>query len=213
MPGLARGEVPWLPDEHIARTAAALLASHGKGDSLPIPVEEVAEFDCGMEIIPHPGLRDIDVESFMAWPARRIWVDQHVLEHGLARYRFILAHELGHAALHEGVYAAHSIDGVGSLVRFWDDSDPNALSRLEIQADMFAGLLLVPPAHLRAQFSKHVEEVRPMIDEARSLGRGRDEYLGYAVGAVIERLRPVFLVSRGCLDRRIKKAGLAGLIG
>jgi len=65
--------------------------------ALPFPVEEIIEFDLGIDIIPIPNLqKDLDIEGFTSSNLKSIYVDQSVLEKRLYRYRFTLAHELGH---------------------------------------------------------------------------------------------------------------------
>jgi len=208
---LGLGEVPYLPDKEIAASVQRFLADCGEGDSLPIPVDEIVEFKCKLDIVPHPHLRDCEVESFLAWEPREIWIDERRFDYE-ARYRFSLAHELGHFVLHEDVFCRYSLNSREDFITFRENSDAAALSRLETQAYIFAGLLLVPPGHLREQFERHLDVTDSLIAQAKQAGVGREVYLEYVLDAIIQGLRPVFLASQQCLEKRIGKDGLAELI-
>ena len=94
-------EIPYLPYRVIGEKATSFLAEIGRLDSLPVDVESIIECDLGLDIIPIPGLqRVIGAEAFLSSDLRGISVDQSVLENRINRYRFSLAHELGHLKLH-----------------------------------------------------------------------------------------------------------------
>lgn len=88
-----RGEAEEFLDEyHVDRT-------------VPTPIEQIVEFDLGMEVIPIDGLKaDIKVDAFLTSDLKRIFVDEWVMVNAPARYRFSLAHEVSHHWLHDELY-------------------------------------------------------------------------------------------------------------
>lgn len=72
-----------------------------------------------------------------------------ILEEGLPRWRFTIAHELGHIILHSDQIIKSNIKAIED---YFDDEmvenvniSDKTISRMEIQANMFASLLLMPP--------------------------------------------------------------------
>ena len=51
--------VPRLTFVDISRAAEEFLAAHHPAGELPIPIEELIEFDCGLDIVPIPGTRHV----------------------------------------------------------------------------------------------------------------------------------------------------------
>jgi Zn-dependent peptidase ImmA (M78 family) len=106
-------------------------------DSPPVPVEEVTREE-GIEI----SFRTLQ-DSMAGFLLRRgqnkiIGVNDH---HAPARRRFTIAHELGHALLHEGeeLYVDHSF-----RVNLRGPEASTATNIEEIEANTFAATLLMP---------------------------------------------------------------------
>jgi hypothetical protein len=60
----------------IARVAEEFLTAHHPSGELPIPIEEIIEFDCAIDIVPVPGLlSDLDIDAFMTADLKEIRVD------------------------------------------------------------------------------------------------------------------------------------------
>jgi len=58
-----------------------------------------------IDIVPMPGLHAlIETDGFITSDLREIFVDEFVYQSRLGRYRFTLAHELGHSVLHRDVF-------------------------------------------------------------------------------------------------------------
>jgi IrrE N-terminal-like domain len=126
--------------------------------SIPTPIEEIAEIKCGLDIIPLPGLRDLlEIDGFISSDLSCITIDQFVLERRLNRYRFTLAHELGHLHMHRDIYAELKFGSLNEWKQFQKDVDEADYSWVEYQAYAFAGLVLVPTGHLKAQFQRAAE--------------------------------------------------------
>ena len=98
-------EPPVLSYDDVRGYAEEFLAEYHAKESVPTPIEEIVEFDFGMDVIPIPGLRDeVGVDAFLASDLESISVDEDVMIHFKARYRFSLAHELGHHWIHDDLY-------------------------------------------------------------------------------------------------------------
>ena len=64
---------------------------------LPIPIEETAEWDFEIDLIPLDGLQiDSGVDAFLTNDLTAIYVDAFVMEHLPRRLRFTISHELAH---------------------------------------------------------------------------------------------------------------------
>jgi len=62
--------------EDLEGAAAGFLRRHHPTPDLPVPIEEIVEFDLGMNVIPLPNLyRDFQIESWLSHDTRSIYVD------------------------------------------------------------------------------------------------------------------------------------------
>jgi Zn-dependent peptidase ImmA (M78 family) len=124
----------FISDRSIESAAGALLADYCRamdtGEEIPVPVEAIAVDYLGLAIVPTSLAPGVIAEL-------RVSEDQILLDEksnqNPNRWRFSLAHEIGHYQLHSGL-------GSQSLCREAD----REVSRLEIQANTFAGSLLMP---------------------------------------------------------------------
>ena len=151
-------KVQFLPKKKIESAAQNLLYRYhekfGPEGDLPVPVEEILESYLGLDLEfadLHKQLGVNDVLGATWVKERRVVVDQSLdptedpKKEG--RYRFTLAHELGHWELHRHLF--EDIPGQGVL--FQDAPEPSIVCRstsrkdpMEWQADTFAGYLLMP---------------------------------------------------------------------
>jgi len=208
MSGMTRDDVPWLHESDIRASAEGCIARAGYKGRLPVPVDDIIEFAHDLEIVPNPHLRSVDVESYLAFHDRQIWIDEHQFAHEAHRSRFTLAHELGHFVLHADLLASLEIADLDGYMRFHEEADTSAIERLEWQARAFAGALLVPGEELEREFLARSDMVAAMIADAEAAGFARQEYLQVATDTVADMLRPVFEASRQCIAIRIRGEGL-----
>ena len=82
-----------------------------------------------------------------------------------------------------------------------DESDR---SKMEYQAYMFAGMILVPKEILRVEFNKQLCLFESQLEQARSNGIGRDAYVHTLLDAIAHVLSRKFEVSTDVLGRRIE---------
>lgn len=155
--------------------AKELYAKFGKTEDGRINVEQIAH-SLGITVLYHPMEDDSGILLVKDRKAVVVINDRHHEN----RKRFSLAHEIAHYLLHytEGVEVFHR-DLKSSL----------GTTRIEIDANAFAGELLMPEADIRAWVeSTHVDFLddafeRDLADKARALGVSSQ-----ALGIRLERL-------------------------
>ncbi len=104
-----RFRAPILSYEDINESATGFLEQKGLDDNFPNPIDEVVEFDYSIDIVPFPNLQgDFDIDGFMSGDLSRIYIDDFIFKKRPFRYRFTLAHEIGHLILHKDLmYTSH----------------------------------------------------------------------------------------------------------
>jgi len=195
--------VPILSYANLASRAEAFLNRYHPSREIPIPVEEIIDVDLQIEIMPIPGLSRIGsgdeddmVEAFVNADLTAITVDEAAYEKQTNRYRFSLAHELGHIVLHRKVFSKLTFDSIEQWKQAMRTISQKDYQWLEWQAYAFAGLLLVPGEELAAEFEGCINLVRKQHMDPR------DE----AVPLHVEKyLGDVFSVSSAVIHKRIEK--------
>ncbi len=151
-------KVKYMKVEDIEAAALCLLAEYGRKfgpvEKPPVPVEEILESHLGLNL----GFDDLpkmlkapDVLGATWVRDRRVLIDQsldpsvHTVKEG--RYRFTVAHEVGHWELHRH----HFLDNPAQASLFETTPEPSIVCRtssrkdpMEWQADAFSGYLLMP---------------------------------------------------------------------
>lgn len=200
--------VPFLSDAYIASVADSFLKQNHL-ISIPINIEYIIESNYRMDIVPIPSLKTaFDIEGCSAFDFTAIYVDQYVYEQRYNRYRFTLAHELAHKIMHHEYYNKLKFSSISDWASLVEQIDENDRSKMEYQAYMFAGLVLVPPEFLRIEFDKQLRLFESQIEQARSNGLSRDDYVPTVLDGIAYGLSPRFKVSTGVLSRRIKNESL-----
>jgi hypothetical protein len=158
------------PPRDLEGVAASFLRRHHRTLDLPIPIEEIVEFDLGLNIIPLPNLyRDFQIESWLSHDTQAIYVDLRQCEEMETRYRFSLAHEVGHLLLHADLYRGSRLDSFADWLKFQEELDPVLRDSLEWQARSLAGRILVPAEPLVAQAQSMLERARRRLPRQVSL--------------------------------------------
>ena len=150
-------KVPFLPAKVIEEHAEMLLGEwaidHPVVSAPPVPIEEILEIGLGLSF----EISDLQVELGLPDVLGGIWfgaqlikVDQSLDPTNnrrlLGRYRFTLAHEIGHWRLHR----QHLMDDPAAASLFEEKDKPAFVCRSsskppeEWQADQFAACLLMP---------------------------------------------------------------------
>jgi Zn-dependent peptidase ImmA (M78 family) len=194
---------PVLSLDDIRREAADFLEEYHEEGTIPVPIEEIVEFDFQLDLIPVPGIKDdLRVDAFLTSDRRAIYIDEYVLRHVPNRYRFSLAHELGHYWLHEDLYSSMVIRSVADYRRVQDSIGAEDYRWLEWQAHAFAGLVLVPSESLKQAFDA-------MLRKAYDNGLTRTDVESYpARQRLVHSLAKQFEVSEDVMEIRLEKDGL-----
>lgn len=176
----ARGtisDVPYVPEVRIERDADALIAeyAHRTGAPVagPVPVEDILELHLGLTF----AIEDLAALFGTDGVLGAIWFNEKLVRidtrldpsenpSRLGRYRFTLAHEIGHWRLHRTYYRedptqAALFDGRGQpavVCRAGEKKIP-----VEWQADTFASYLLMPKALIVAAWQEWRGNLDPVI--------------------------------------------------
>ena len=75
-------KVPFIKyDPDIKSIATKFLLKHNKAKTIPVPIEEIAEIDFDISIIPIPNiLKEFDVDGFIAFNLTELTYDEFVFE-------------------------------------------------------------------------------------------------------------------------------------
>ena len=187
--------VPHLSYEQLRFHADEFLKRYHPSSKIPVPIEQIVEFQLKLDIIPLPGLQEAyEIDGFTSGDLTAISVDQAVYERRPRRYRFTLAHEAGHVVIHAKLFKEHSFRTVDEWKRFVKAFPDLDLSRLEWQAHSFAGLVLVPKEPLEQTLREKLRAVK-----ASKLKHEED----FAKDLAVEMTARHFDVSKEVIERRI----------
>jgi hypothetical protein len=186
----------------LRRQANEFLARHHPDGTIPIPIEEIVEFQLGMDIVPTPGLHQLlEVDGFISSDLREIRVDQSVYQSRPGRYRFTLAHEIGHSILHADIFRSRSFRTIAEWKTFVNSIPDKEHGWIEYQAYAFAGLLLVPSEPLAIA-------VRACVDKIKGEGIDLRENWDFAWTRIAAFVAKDFDVSSRVVEKRLEKDGL-----
>lgn len=147
--------ISYLSETAIRQAAEDLLAEHRMLDQMPVNVELLVEQRLEIEIVPIPGFQvQFGLEGMLSQDLTRISVDERVMENVAPRYRFTLAHELGHYVLHGDAIRTHLKNPGDEPLMLWETLNSTEYKRAEWQANTFASSILMPASHLQDVFSE-----------------------------------------------------------
>jgi Zn-dependent peptidase ImmA (M78 family) len=197
---------PILSYDDISKRAEDLLREYKRNKILPVDIEAIAEFNLGLNIFPFPNLQQtFDIEGFISGDLNVIYVDEFIYYQRPARYRFTLAHEIGHYVFHSDLIASFHPQSVADWSKFVLGIDEETYGWLEWQAYSFAAAVLVPRVSLKQNFRKELKLLQPKIDFIRSKGLSVESSQDYIVNAIATKLIGIYDVSADVLNKRISK--------
>jgi hypothetical protein len=185
--------------EKLRTEADKFLLKHHSSGNIPVPIEKIVEFDFSINIVPVLGLRrEFEIEGFTSSNLKNIYVDEYVYTDRINRYRFTLAHEIGHIVLHHHLYEAHKFRSIHGWKEFINSMTEKEHSWLEYQGYAFAGLILVPKDIL----VKHTNEwAKKIKDKKISMQKNWD----FAWELITQHVAKAFLVSPDVIEKRLEK--------
>jgi hypothetical protein len=161
------------------------------GETLPVPIEEIADTHAGLlvrdveDLATAPGAPDVGAGqtlSGLLLPALgEIWVTAEEARQWPARRRFTVAHELGHWRLHRGAEKRAAFCRSGSIAADAAQArDP--LPRAEDEANAFAAAVLMPAWLVQKQYLRCDRDFFRLCDRFGASGAA----MGRRLHAVIE---------------------------
>jgi hypothetical protein len=193
--------VPFLSYDDIKAAAAATLSNSDYADRFPVAIEMIVERTFRMDVVPMPGLRRwFNIDAFISQDLQTLSVDESVMENCLARYRFSLAHELGHRVLHADILGAMRFSSVSEWKTRMEQFPDKDYRYLEYQANVFANCLLVPADQLDGRFEDALARIRHG-------GINPAEHTDICLDALCDELGPQFEVSPSVIGYRLKNKG------
>ena len=199
MPSENNIKAPVFSYDEIRNHADHFLKQYHPCREIPIPIEEIAEFQMGLNIVPIPGLlRAFDVDGFTSSDLSNIYVDEFIYSDRPGRYRFTLAHEVGHIFLHKEIYSKANFRNIKEWKDFINSISEKDHGWLEYQAYSFGGLVLVPREHLIKLTEFYVNRIQ---EEDISLRENWD----FAWDLIAARLAKDFEVSSDVIEKRLNK--------
>lgn len=192
---------PNLKLKDVVRAANKFLRKHHPSFDLPIPIEKIVEIQMGIAIVVVPGIRKLlGIDSFISSNFSQITIDEYYYKTFEERTRFSIAHETGHFVLHHDWYKKYGPKNIEDYLTFHDRIEPEVYKYIEIQAQTFAGLVLVPPKQLKDKF----------LAALSALGLKKPDPIELLAPAVND-LATDFAVSSEVIIRRLSRDGLIKL--
>ena len=189
---------PYITYEEVGQYAESFLKKHNSTRQLPVPIEWIIENDLGMHIIPIANLYKYYKQSgFLSADRKKIIIDEYQYDNYYEKYRFTLAHEVGHLIMHGAIYDELSFSSVEEYMEFLFSIPQKELYWFETHGDQFAGHLLVPSIELEKYCVELLESNRDQFSDTEYLPQ---EFWSYASNA----LANTFEVSPIVVDIRIK---------
>lgn len=178
-------------------------SNHKYALQLPVKVEELIEFNLGIEIRPVTGLRlSCEVEAFLSKNLRTIFVDRKAYDNNsyLRRLRFTLAEEVGHYVLHGDIYKhGAKYESEEEFIKDIINMDGSDLHWVEYQARQFAGRLLVPHTELEKQILDNHSNIKEFYKKYD----GNDDMKDFVIEGVSKIVCDHFEVSYEVIRARI----------
>lgn len=183
-------QIPFMSKSEIASKAEGLLNECWDG-VFPIDIEKLCDY-LKIAILPVAGLADnFRIDAFISTDFKTIYADAEKYRRENHRYRFSVAHELGHYILHREYFSSR----VWSFEE-WKDLSGSGVNRVaEFQANYFAGSLLAPEEALLAMLNTEL---------GGSFARNYFTTGSKELQNMLTSLQKLFNVSKEVVSRRIQ---------
>jgi Zn-dependent peptidase ImmA (M78 family) len=194
-------KAPYYSKDDLRGRAEAFLKKHNPARAIPVPIELIVE-RMGIDIVPTPGLQLVcDVDAYTTWDLQWICVEEFVYLNRPARYRFSLAHEVGHIELHSSIFKEHRFHTAEEWKTFVSSMDEEQYRFMEFHANEFAGHLLLPRHELAAEAEFCKAKISAVLAAA---GTDPDAYREFVAECIGQR----FEVSPPAAMRRMDREGI-----
>lgn len=177
----------------VANASVHFLKTHHPSLKLPVPIEEIIEQKMNISLYAVPDIKLLlGIDAFISSDFTQITIDKDCFTRYPERTRFSIAHEIGHLILHKGWYEKYGPKNLEDFLDSHDRMDNQIYKYIEIQAQTFAGLVLVPKDLLFNELKKR-------------LGRIPSHESPEILAPVVQDLPDIFQVSDAVILRRLQK--------
>lgn len=189
---------PILNYDQILQESEKFLRNYHPTRSMPVPIHEIIDIKIGIHIFPQFMMeKNIGLVGFLTNDFSTIYVDENVHEYQEARFRFTLAHEIGHMILHKSMYKDLSFSSAEEWKQIQSSMKDDVRQWFEWQANCFAGLILVPRDELATN-------VRRCVGTIAEKGINLKENWDFAWESIADYLaREIFNVSQTTVLSRL----------
>lgn len=202
-------KVKYLSYEQIAEQAINFLKRLKYEGIIPVPIEKIIDRNLEINIVPIPNLFGaFGINAITSSDLKTIYVDEYLYTNLDRAYRFTLAHELGHIVLHRDFYRSIKIRGLGDWKKFITEVEEREYQFLELQANNFGGLLLVPQKKLKEHFELQLKWLMRSSILNRFDVLDRNDCVDLTLKILAEKLSDVFEVSPQVIRIRMDKSNL-----
>jgi len=193
----------YLTYRHVGEYVEAFLKKYHSSLQLPVPIEWIIESDLGLHIVPFPNLYRIFSQSgFLSADRMKIFIDEYQYDNFVEKYRFTLAHEIGHFIMHKSLYEGLPFNSEQEFIEYLQSRPTKELYWHETQGGWFAGQLLVPTSQLKRYCIDLLESNRDQFSKDRHLSY---EFWSYASNELAE----PFEVNPIVIEIRIRQESFA----
>lgn len=156
-------QAPRLSQSDIWSKAEQFRERFAPSNIIPVDILHIVEFKLDIDLDPVDSLKSsLDVDAILLNSLDRIIVDRESFLNNkyLNRFRFSLAHEVGHLILHRQIIDRCRPKNREEWFEYMENRDEAEYSKIEQQAYEFAGRLLVPRDHLLSE----LQSIKPYVD-------------------------------------------------
>lgn len=180
----------------VSNASVHFLRTYHSSLRLPVPIEEIIEQKMNIFLYAIPDIKLLlGIDAFISSDFTQITVDKNCFTRYPERTRFSIAHEIGHLILHKDWYEKYGPKNLEDFLDSHDRMDNQIYKYIEIQAQTFAGLVLVPKDLLFNELRKR-------------LGRIPTHESPEVLAPAVQDLPEIFKVSDAVILRRLQKEGV-----
>lgn len=193
-------KAPFISKTKIQEAVDEFRSKYWQDNDSPIDVEQIVEFDLGIQIIPVKNLlNEKGIDAFISQDFNFITIDEDIYlrDANQSRRRFSLGHELGHYVLHKSLYRELTFKTEDEWIQFIESIPEADYSFIEYHAYEFSGKLLVPKNTLVKSLVKASEKFK-----SNSILRNLNDF-DLIKSHIYSNIGREFFVSDGVIERRV----------
>lgn len=204
-------EIPYFSYSDIGKRAQAFLTEYHPSFEIPIPIEDIADVKMGLDIVPVNNLcKDFGLSGYLTRDRSAIFVDQFQADNYEEKFRYTLAHEVGHYVLHKAFYEDLPFEAPDEYIAWRLSMPPEDMSWFETHGDWFAGHLLVPTNRLEEICAEVVGKYQKIFSKFKTIPDDTWSYISNEVATYFEVNPPVaeIRIKKESIPQKIKLGGI-----